>query len=141
MLKWLQGGGARERQLRRVAVIDAVRVDSNRSVVLIRRDNIEHLLPIGGPTDVVIEFEIVRTGARLPAQPAGSGPARLTAEFSNRLTPSEVPPPRSATSRVSAPKRVPSTEPLPSHKLQELTRQLEAALSCSLAPQGRPPVT
>ena len=57
MLKWLGGGDARERPPRRVAVIDAAAVDRRRSVVLIRRDNIEHLVMIGGPTDVVIEFE------------------------------------------------------------------------------------
>ncbi|MGB8576221.1 MAG: flagellar biosynthesis protein FliO, partial [Pseudolabrys sp.] len=55
MLKWPRGEDARERWPRRVAVIDAAAVDRRRSVVLIRRDNIEHLLMIGGPTDVVIE--------------------------------------------------------------------------------------
>jgi hypothetical protein len=68
MLKWPRGEDARERWPRRVAVIDAAAVDRRRSVVLIRRDNIEHLLMIGGPTDVVIEPNIVRTGAREPAR-------------------------------------------------------------------------
>src|ERR1700694_2683101 len=38
-------------------------VDARRRLVLIRRDNIEHLLMIGGPTDVVIEPNIVRAAA------------------------------------------------------------------------------
>jgi flagellar protein FliO/FliZ len=60
-------GGLR-RIPRRVAVIDAAAVDRRRSVVLIRRDNVEHLLMIGGPTDVLIEPNIIRaTGAREPA--------------------------------------------------------------------------
>ena len=65
------GGAARGRQPR-LAVIDAATIDSRRRLVLIRRDNVEHLLMIGGPTDVVVEPNIVRaTGARdLPREPA-----------------------------------------------------------------------
>src|SRR5471032_1270841 len=55
----LGGAGARGRQPR-LAVIDAATVDGRRRLVLIRRDNIEHLLMIGGPTDLVVEPNIVR---------------------------------------------------------------------------------
>jgi hypothetical protein len=58
----LGGGSARGRQPR-LAVIDAASIDGRRRLVLIRRDNIEHLLMIGGPSDVVIEPNIVRAGA------------------------------------------------------------------------------
>jgi flagellar protein FliO/FliZ len=90
-----RGGSARGRQPRRLAVIDAARVDKNRSVVLVRRDNIEHLLMIGGPTDMVIEPNIVRViGAHERARPAAPAPVLPTAELSNnKLTPSAVPPP------------------------------------------------
>jgi flagellar biogenesis protein FliO len=44
----------------RLAVIDQATVDSRRRLVLIRRDNVEHLLIIGGPSDVVVEQNIVR---------------------------------------------------------------------------------
>jgi flagellar protein FliO/FliZ len=58
------GTAARGRQPR-LAVIDAATVDGRRRLVLIRRDNVEHLLMIGGPTDVVVEPNIVRAvGAR-----------------------------------------------------------------------------
>jgi hypothetical protein len=53
---------ARGRQPR-LAVIDAAAVDGRRRLVLIRRDNVEHLLMIGGPSDVVIEPNIVRAGS------------------------------------------------------------------------------
>jgi flagellar protein FliO/FliZ len=53
---------ARGRQPR-LAVIDAAAIDARRRLVLIRRDNVEHLLIIGGPTDVVVEQNIVRGGA------------------------------------------------------------------------------
>jgi len=67
----LGGSAARGRQPR-LAVIDAATVDGRRRLVLIRRDNVEHLLIIGGPTDVVVEQNIVR-GA--PAQPQARPPA------------------------------------------------------------------
>lgn len=53
----LLGMTGRERA-KRLAVIDAAVVDTRRRVVLIRRDNVEHLVLIGGPTDVVIESRI-----------------------------------------------------------------------------------
>jgi hypothetical protein len=55
----LGSGAARGRQPR-LAVIDQANVDGRRRLVLIRRDNIEHLLIIGGPSDVVVEQNIVR---------------------------------------------------------------------------------
>ena len=50
---------ARGRQPR-LAVIDSAAVDGRRKLVIIRRDNVEHLLMIGGPSDVVVETNIVR---------------------------------------------------------------------------------
>lgn len=97
------GGGARGRQPR-LAVIDAASVDGRRRLVLIRRDNIEHLLMIGGPTDVVVEQNIVRAAAvrevpREPARPAApaapEAPARAAppAETAWPLQSSTEPPP------------------------------------------------
>ncbi len=60
----------------RLAVIDAAQVDSRRRLVLIRRDNVEHLLMIGGPTDVVVEPNIVRAIPTAPARE--TPPARVT---------------------------------------------------------------
>ena len=53
------GSGGRGRQPR-LAVLDYADVDQRRKLVLIRRDNVEHLLLLGGPTDVVVETAIVR---------------------------------------------------------------------------------
>lgn len=55
----LGGVGMRGRQPR-LAVIDYASVDGRRRLILVRRDNVEHLVMIGGPTDVVIEPNIVR---------------------------------------------------------------------------------
>src|SRR5262249_23017911 len=60
----------------RLAVIDAAAVDGRRRLVLIRRDNVEHLVMIGGPSDVVIEQNIVRA---VPVAPAREAPAREAA--------------------------------------------------------------
>jgi flagellar protein FliO/FliZ len=66
------GSGARNRQPR-LAVLDSAVVDARRRLVLIRRDNVEHLLMIGGPTDVVVEANVVR--AQSPGGPVLVTPA------------------------------------------------------------------
>src|SRR5580692_4580484 len=58
----LGGAAARGRQPR-LGVIDYASVDARRRLILVRRDNVEHLLMIGGPTDVVVEANIVRAVA------------------------------------------------------------------------------
>ena len=50
---------ARGRQPR-LAVVDSAAVDGRRKLVIIRRDNVEHLLMIGGPSDVVVETNLIR---------------------------------------------------------------------------------
>ena len=42
----------------RLAVVDHANVDGRRRLVLVRRDNTEHLIMTGGPVDVVIETGI-----------------------------------------------------------------------------------
>lgn len=60
--------GGRNRQPR-LSVLDAAAVDTRRRLILVRRDDVEHLLMIGGPTDIVIESRIVgATRADLPEQ-------------------------------------------------------------------------
>jgi hypothetical protein len=55
------GGAATRGRQPRLGVVDKVELgDGRRRLVIIRRDNIEHLLMIGGPTDVVVEQNIVR---------------------------------------------------------------------------------
>ncbi len=78
------GGAVRGRQPR-LAVIDAASVDGRRRLVLIRRDNTEHLLMIGGPTDIVVETNIVRAAAAASTRE----PTRMSmsAETTARLSP------------------------------------------------------
>ncbi len=119
------GSGASRGRMPRLAVIDAATVDGRRKLVLVRRDNVEHLLMIGGPTDVVVEPNIVRGVPQrdqvAPRAPVGTdlpAPARLPdamwseaeaprAEgFEHREPPIAEPPPRPArTPYVEEPRR------------------------------------
>lgn len=46
------------RPVKRLEVVDHASVDGRRRLVLVRRDNVEHLIMIGGPVDVVVETGI-----------------------------------------------------------------------------------
>ena len=53
-------------RLPRLGTVDAFDLDRQRQLVIIRRDNVEHLLMIGGPNDILIELEIIRAESREP---------------------------------------------------------------------------
>ena len=67
---------------RRLSVIDHMQVDAKRQLLIIRRDNVEHLILTGGPQDVVVEAGIPVEHPPLPT--------RRTVEH-------EVPPPPTPT--------------------------------------------
>ncbi len=52
----------------RLSVMDAAAVDSKRRLVLVRRDDIEHLILIGGNTDIVVEQNIRMTDWLVPSE-------------------------------------------------------------------------
>jgi flagellar protein FliO/FliZ len=78
------GANPNRGRMPRLAVIDAAAVDGRRRLVLVRRDNIEHLLMIGGPTDIVVEPNIVRATAARDQMAQRSG---LAAEPPARIAP------------------------------------------------------
>lgn len=99
---FVRGGRARQPRL---AVLDAAAVDTRRRIVLIRRDDVEHLVMIGGPTDVVIESRIITADeaaetpaseARAPAQQsqARREPAAQTSPAADPAPSEPVPPHR-----------------------------------------------
>ena len=123
----LGGGSARGRQPR-LAVIDYASVDGRRRLILVRRDNVEHLLMIGGPTDVVVEPNIVRAVAAPRDVPAARSPAGIEA------LPRAIPLPENGNGHgsgswplqpepIAAPRPSPRVEPLP----DELPRALPLA--------------
>jgi hypothetical protein len=110
MLNWLR----RRNAPARVAVIESLPV-GKRSVILVRRDNIEHLVMVDGRNDLVIEPNIMRRPAPNPAR-------RRALEWKGLLP---------------APTREPLAEPAVKdrhHNLEKLTRRLEAEL------RGSPPL-
>ena len=76
---FIKGGKNRKPRL---FVVDAAAVDTRRRVVLIRRDNMEHLVMIGGPNDILLETRIpAPTGATRPqpvAKPVESAAEKAT---------------------------------------------------------------
>lgn len=55
---------ARRAPEKRLAVVELAPVDAKRTLYLLRRDDVEHLVMIGGPVDVVVE-----TGIKWRPQP------------------------------------------------------------------------
>ncbi|MGD1016856.1 MAG: hypothetical protein ABR863_10530 [Roseiarcus sp.] len=60
-------GGGRARQPR-LGLVDAFSLDGQRQLVLLRRDNVEHLVMIGGPNDVLVESQIIRAAVSTSAR-------------------------------------------------------------------------
>jgi flagellar biogenesis protein FliO len=129
------GGNARGRQPR-LAVIDAATVDGRRRLVLIRRDNVEHLLMIGGPTDVVVEPNIVRAtaGREIAREPAPRQTQTVESSWplqpSNEPTPLPAPRPyRSSATEEPWLAPEPGARPRPTENLTGLAAELSTRLS------------
>jgi flagellar protein FliO/FliZ len=79
---------------KRLQVIDTAAVDGKRKVMIIRRDNVEHVIMTGGPQDLVIESGIAvaepqpmrRPAARPQPAPAAAKPAE-PADIATPVTP------------------------------------------------------
>lgn len=117
---------ARNRQPR-LAVIEASTVDGRRRLVLIRRDNVEHLLMIGGPTDVVIEPNIVRAQGNIAreitaARAAPSEPMPRAEPSSWPLQPEPAAPraPRPVTAEDGVPWLQPAQPDIPRRRSEPL---------------------
>ena len=64
----------------RLGVSEQATVDGRRKLLLIRRDDVEHLIMTGGPVDVVIETNIAipRASSAAMAEPQESSPPVFT---------------------------------------------------------------
>jgi len=130
LVAWLfrrlsRGAGrmGRRGRLTRLAVLEAIQIDPRRRLVLFRRDNTEHLILIGGATDVVVEQGIHRA----PRQPGARAPERVEPAVRAPL-PGRAPPPRPE----SAPP--PRSEPAPPEPPRPAAAKPEPA-----PPERRPP--
>lgn len=81
LLKWIlnmSGNPVRGRN-RRLAVVDTLAVDQKRQLVIIRRDNVEHLILVGGQQDLIVETGIPvveQQVAQTTRRPVPTVPAR-----------------------------------------------------------------
>lgn len=62
---------------RRLSVVDSVAIDQKRQLLIVRRDNVEHLILVGGPQDLVIEAGIAVEEA--PAAQSSRRPVPMVA--------------------------------------------------------------
>src|SRR5437763_1319812 len=118
------GTAAQRGRQPRLAVIDAAPVDGRRRLVVVRRDNVEHLLLIGGPSDFVVEQNIVRAvpvnsprDVPVPRTPSAEGqrtpePARPQPFDDDSWTP-PAEPARPVFARPEPVARTPRPEPRP----------------------------
>src|SRR5882724_4481633 len=121
--------GGRNRKTR-LAVMDATAVDSHRRLVLVRRDDIEHLLLIGGPTDVVVERDIRLAAPRRPALTGEGGQQQAQAPRPRAVQPApalarqaQPPQPVSAAQAPARPRQVaPAPKPAaPAYQANNVT--------------------
>src|ERR1044072_8325636 len=134
------GANTQRGRMPRLAVIDAAAVDGRRRLVLVRRDNVENLLMIGGPSDIVVEPNIVRAmpnrDQMAPRPAVGEQPPRIAplpdAAWSEEAARSEArstdafdhpakpqmrePPPRPARPTFADETRRPATPPMPERR-------------------------
>ena len=111
-------GGRNRRQ--RLAVLDAAAVDGRRRLILVRRDDVEHLLLIGGPTDVVIEQNIKPDQEDAEESPIAMAPVQPVRQPPASREPTDAPEPLPVRPRPQAPSRptppvavAPQRDPVP----------------------------
>ena len=154
------GANTQRGRMPRLAVIDAAAVDGRRRLVLVRRDNVEHLLMIGGPSDIVVEPNIVRAmpnrDQMAPRPAVGEQPPRIAplpdAAWSDEAARSDSrstdahdhaepqmpePPPRPARPSFADEVRRPAPPPMPERRGDPLTGF--APESISGRPEPAPP--
>ncbi len=143
--------GGRNRKAR-LAITDAAALDGQRRLVLVRRDDVEHLLLIGGASDIIVEQDIRIGQPRRPAlpierepavtaPPAGPSPAPPAPQVAapaprpRAPEPARLPPaPRPAAERASqqqkmaepAPPRAPVVRPPPARSQPPRAEPVEA---------------
>ncbi|HCL64023.1 MAG TPA: flagellar biosynthesis protein FliO [Rhizobium sp.] len=111
--------GGRNRQPR-LQVLDAAAVDARRRLVLVRRDNVEHLIMIGGPTDIVVESGIGDERPYLSAIPVSPDAMRLA---------HEAPAPDAAPAAIAQPQPEPTTIPVTAEPSPAMQRPIPANAS------------
>jgi flagellar protein FliO/FliZ len=109
------GGGSMfgPKPVKRLDIVEQSPLDARRRLILIRRDDVEHLIMTGGPVDVIIETGIgakksVKSEPAPPASPPVDPGAAVVYSRPARTVPSSIEPlspqPASAPSKAGASK-------------------------------------
>ncbi|MEO1066422.1 MAG: hypothetical protein AAFW47_03490 [Pseudomonadota bacterium] len=121
----------------RLSVVEAAAVDTKRRLVLVRRDNVEHLVMIGGMSDVLIEqgIEMKQDSQDQQTTRRAKASSAATLSAATTLPPSQnsIPP---AETFVPAPSRTtPPLQPKASFESEEITDFTKPALKQSESPE------
>lgn len=109
------GNVARGRN-RRLAVVDSLALDPKRQLLIVRRDNVEHLILVGGPQDMVVE-----TGIAVEEAPSAQPARRPIPMVASRKPMPAKAPPVAATPPAAAPTPTPqAAEPAPATAIERL---------------------
>ncbi|MEO8883011.1 MAG: hypothetical protein ABI377_06330 [Devosia sp.] len=117
---------------KRLAVIDALPVDGKRQLLIIRRDNVEHLILTGGPQDVVVETGFAAE-APASARPTPARRAPLPQNPQRAPVPQRPPVPEAA-APIASNDEAPAMSPL--DRLRDLGRTTGVRRNPSLRHTG-----
>lgn len=106
---------------RRLAVVDSLALDPKRQLLIIRRDNVEHLILTGGPQDVVVETGIAVEEA--PAAQPSRRPIPMVA--ARKPAPNKAAAPAPQALPVTAPVSTQAAEPAPATPATAIERLRE----------------
>jgi flagellar biogenesis protein FliO len=137
---FLRGGKNRQPRLQ---VLDAAAVDARRRIVLVRRDDVEHLVMIGGPTDVVIESGIrplAEQRALRDDQVLAQQPAEPRLEAATRQPAISAPPRQIASQPIQAPEFRNSAEAVETSRDVRPAPRAAARPAPSIEPASTPAV-
>jgi flagellar protein FliO/FliZ len=75
---------------KRLVVVDSATVDGKRKVMIIRRDNVEHVIMTGGPQDLVIETGIAVPEPQPMRRPMAARAAAAQAQTAKSTEPADI---------------------------------------------------
>jgi flagellar biogenesis protein FliO len=112
----------------RLQVLEHAAVDTRRQIVLIRRDDVEHLVMIGGSTDIVIESNIPNRYSAADGQNAGTFENPSAADTFDIATIQAVTPVAKPVAEA-APLKRPSDDDVSIKRVEDMERGLDEAVS------------
>ena len=130
----LEGGRTR---LPRLGLVDRFDLDRHRKLLIVRRDNVEHLILVG-PTDVVVESNIVRAAGAVPLREDRGITPPATAQAAPGAASLPIPP-LPATPGAMQGTTAPSASPLTTPSAPTVTQPAMPAAPFPVAPSRSDP--